>query len=344
MWVQKLLIQKFKEFEQNIFTHIIALSLCSANLVVESMTGTDYRSSQRVTNSQNESSAASRSNLLKLRLPSTIRSLFDAFPWFTYEENTLPQRSRIVTSVNTLHVFALDGEPFSPNPACLKWQAYMMLKRIPFKVVNSNNHASPTGALPFILPAHNSKDPQPQAIVSSKIQRWVENQTAKEDPDSVLERVLTSLIEQNIRAAWLFFVYLKPENFQSVANVLYISPASKNALVQKSLSFQLQNAAQEEVLKMSARLDEVEILAGAERAFKTLETKLGDQKFFTVSEQPDLLDAAVFSYIYSILKLSEVRDEVAPAWTDGSLFDALSRHKKLIEHTTRVRDLCLANS
>ena len=54
-------------------------------------------------------------------------------------------------------------------------QAYMRFKGIDFVTISSNNHASPTGALPFLLPASSSTNPG-QAVLpipSTRIDRWI---------------------------------------------------------------------------------------------------------------------------------------------------------------------------
>ena len=56
-----------------------------------------------------------------------------------------------------------------------KCQAYMIFKGIDFVTISSNNHASPTGALPFLLPASSSKSPGEAVlpIPSTRIERWI---------------------------------------------------------------------------------------------------------------------------------------------------------------------------
>lgn len=51
----------------------------------------------------------------------------------------------------------------------------MIFKGIDFVTISSNNHASPTGALPFLLPASNTKNPLEAVlpIPSTRIERWV---------------------------------------------------------------------------------------------------------------------------------------------------------------------------
>ena len=55
------------------------------------------------------------------------------------------------------------------------YQAYMMFKDIDFVTISSNNHASPTGALPFLLPASSSNNPGEAVlpVPSTRIERWI---------------------------------------------------------------------------------------------------------------------------------------------------------------------------
>ena len=51
----------------------------------------------------------------------------------------------------------------------------MSFKGIDFVTISSNNHASPTGALPFLLPASSSKN-HGEAVLpvpSTRIERWI---------------------------------------------------------------------------------------------------------------------------------------------------------------------------
>ena len=51
----------------------------------------------------------------------------------------------------------------------------MIFKGIDFVTISSNNHASPTGALPFLLPASSSKIPGDAVlpVPSTRIERWI---------------------------------------------------------------------------------------------------------------------------------------------------------------------------
>jgi len=278
-------------------------------------------------------------------LPTPIRALFDTFPLVTYDENSLPQRVSSSRNQTTLHIFTLaassDNANLSPNPACLKWQAYLLAKRIPFQTVSATNHASPSGALPFVLPAARSrKEPQPQAISSSKIQRWTENQGAPEEKEDLRLEAYTSLIDQNIRNAWLYHLYLQPRNFESVARRLYVETASSNPLVQATLAHQLQTAAREQLLRTRSFIDDKDIYQSADAAFNSLATMLAGQEFFSGSDSPGLFDVGLFAYTHLLLNLAK-RERNTPVWTDEALLEILLRHESLVQHRQRVLDYCV---
>lgn len=82
-------------------------------------------------------------------------------------------------------------------------QAYLKFVGIDFEIVASNNHASPTGALPFLLPAHplNTRVPIP----SGKVQKWAIEQVHCEEEQQLNARfyVYASLLDHRIRTAWV---------------------------------------------------------------------------------------------------------------------------------------------
>ena len=71
--------------------------------------------------------------------------------------------------------------------------------------VASNNHASPSGALPFLIPA--SPDPPsetPQPIPSNKLQHWApEKLHPLEMPPNMRYEAYMSLLDTPIRNAWV---------------------------------------------------------------------------------------------------------------------------------------------
>jgi metaxin len=87
-------------------------------------------------------------------------------------------------------------------------QAYLKFSGINFKSVPSNNHASPSGVLPFLLPAsvENSKPPPP--IPSAKLQRWAMNNTTRavDEPGDLRYEAYLSLLDHRIRRAWVRYI------------------------------------------------------------------------------------------------------------------------------------------
>ncbi len=65
----------------------------------------------------------------------------------------------------------------------------MKFEDIPFVTVASSNHASPTGALPFLLPSAQS--PSTAAVPSSRIQRWVRDVTGAKNNETTISELGT---------------------------------------------------------------------------------------------------------------------------------------------------------
>lgn len=101
-------------------------------------------------------------------------------------------------------------------------------------------------------------------------------------------------------------LYLDPAH-SSLRRDLYINPATTTGIVREILSYQLESAAQNEVLKAGpgggggggANLDE--IFVEAEEAFEALATLLGADEWFFGADGPSLFDAAVFAYTHPLL-------------------------------------------
>lgn len=160
-------------------------------------------------------------------VPRPIRNLFNHFPLHVYGPEELPVRSpATVRQRPALYVFVADedallGKP-SYNPSCLKWQVcfvlapresawkLLMLFRqtvlkiagIEFDIVPSNNHASPSGALPFLLPS-SSQPSRP--LTGEKIHKYAREHAAHEFPNISSPRLeaYEALLTQNIRPAWV---------------------------------------------------------------------------------------------------------------------------------------------
>lgn len=173
------------------------------------------------------SPTCSRSSLPSTRLatnsPSYRPSLLP-FPPTNPPPNPLPIRSLPPTSRrrHTLYIHtsltSYGSRIPSFNPTCLKWQAYLRFQYIPFDVAPSNNHASPSGALPFLLPAPASTSdarlqgnaPSPP-ITPTRLVDWTRRQRKEKGtagPSRPKDEALRceaylSLLEKCVRLAWV---------------------------------------------------------------------------------------------------------------------------------------------
>ncbi|MCJ1254645.1 hypothetical protein MMC24_002460 [Lignoscripta atroalba] len=279
---------------------------------------------------------ASRAKPRWFTTPKSIKRLFDKFPLQTLPANELPQRTAQRRDQYALYVFttadgAKQGEP-SFNPSCLKWQAYLSFIGIPFTTVPSNNHASPTGALPFLLPPSPSPSTPATSgpIPSNKLHKWAREKTSsREEPSSLRYEAYTSLLDHRIRNAWLYTLYLEPPNFASVAQTLYITPSSSNTLVRATIAHQLRAAAELELLKQTPLIDVQSLYDEAENAFSALSTLLADDDYFFGATHPGLFDASVFAYTHLLL------DEEL-GWQEMRLVWSLQNFRNLVQHRRRL--------
>lgn len=275
-------------------------------------------------------------------LPAPVKRVFDLFPLREYERNALPTRApgEKQREGNALHVFGREedvraGRP-SFNPGCLKWQTYLRFGDVQFSLVSSNNHASPSGSLPFLQPASpssssDSKTPDP--IPANKLQKWLantQNSTSSSEPNDIRLEAYQSLIDNRIRKAWLYQLYLAPEN-DALMQRLYVSPCSNHPLVRFTITRQLRAAAEEELVKSAGTnvVDADVLLKEAEEAFEALSQLLGEQEWFFGAERPGLFDASVFAYLHLML------DEKL-GWTHNPLGEGLRRFENLVGHRERI--------
>jgi len=64
------------------------------------------------------------------------------------------------------------------------WQAYLTFTGLKFTTIPSNNHASPTGALPFLIPPTSSLVFTTEPVLpvpSTKLQRWTRERLDRRD-------------------------------------------------------------------------------------------------------------------------------------------------------------------
>lgn len=84
-------------------------------------------------------------------------------------------------------------------------QAYLKFSNIDFRIASANNHASPSGALPFVLPASPELYKRIQPVPSGKLQKWAMNNSKKavEEPGDLRYEAYLSLLDHRIRRAWV---------------------------------------------------------------------------------------------------------------------------------------------
>ncbi|KAL2827637.1 hypothetical protein BDW59DRAFT_144103 [Aspergillus cavernicola] len=266
-------------------------------------------------------------------VPAPVKRLFDRFPLITYPANELPHCALSTQRGNRLFVFTdaagvRRGRP-SFNPQCLKWQAYLKFVGIDFELISSNNHASPSGVLPFLLPSPPADISTP--IPASKLQKWAIEEVHCEEEQQLNVRfeVYSSLLDTGIRNAWLYSLYLNHENFEAVARPLYVNPSTTNSAVRSALAAQLQQAARDELLKSSTYIDASALEAEAAEAFEALSTLLGDKVHFFDRPNPGLFDASVFAFTHLILDQNM-------GWKYNRLGQLLSQHENLVQHRERL--------
>lgn len=233
------------------------------------------------TSAQQGSANSSSSSSWIPPIPRPLQRVFDSVPLVTYSANDLPYRvptnGSSSSSLPTLHVFTTDqdaakGWP-SFNPSCLKWQTYLRFAGISHNLTPSTNHASPTGALPFLLPPLPSVpdqrlDPRPLLpIPSSRLLTYAsrhstttttdKTKNSPEDPNEdgtennahpQKQQAYQSLLDTPIRNAWLYTLYLSPAN-EPLLRQLYLRPVSRSSMIQQTILSQLRRAARAEIAK-----------------------------------------------------------------------------------------------
>ena len=148
-----------------------------------------------------------------LALPAPLKHIFSLFPLRILPCSPLPIRTAHDRDRNTLYVFtdSISSEHNAPsfNPTCLKWQTYLKFLDLDFRTVASTNHASPTGALPFLMPGMLSGSQgeaagQVSVVPSNRLQQWARDKgLGREEPDSMRYDAYISLLDHRIRRAWV---------------------------------------------------------------------------------------------------------------------------------------------
>ncbi|KAL8889894.1 MAG: hypothetical protein Q9215_002876 [Flavoplaca cf. flavocitrina] len=222
---------------------------------------------------------------------------------------------------------------------------YLKLMRFDFLTVSSSNHASPTGSLPFVIPATSGANSTVLDVVrpipSHQIQAWGSKHGAisKTPPDSDRYEAYLSLLDHRIRNAWLHTLYLSQPNFDAVARPLYINPATSSRLARLVLSHNLKAAALEELTKASTSLviDLDALYRESDNAFSALSHCLGSDDWFFGEAEPGIFDAAVFAYTH-LLCDKEMGWKTKEERLGKSLREG--KWKNLLAHERRVFNKC----
>ncbi|KAK6854562.1 hypothetical protein PG990_008029 [Apiospora arundinis] len=278
-------------------------------------------------------------------IPEPLRLVFKKFPLVTYAPNELPLRSPSNRELPILYVFvsdqdALKGLP-SYNPSCLKWQTFLKLAGVEFRITPSSNHASPTGALPFLIPSSDPNDAASQTpIPSNKLERFALERGSEKLADTTGSKLdaYQALLDHRIRNAWLYTLYLSTGNAPLLSQ-LYVEPCSTSTVVRSTIMHKLRGAAEAEILQSigAPRVPPTTLYIGAEQAFEALSAGLGSDRWFFGNSRPGLFDAAVFAYTHLLLD-----DNLA--WIDTRLRDSLLKFPALVEHRERLFSRCWGQS
>lgn len=143
-----------------------------------------------------------------------------------------------------------------------------------------------------------------------------------------------SLLDHRIRNAWLYSLYLSPENARLLKQ-LYLAPATSSQAVRATILYQLNRAAEQQILKSTGKdaVDPLVLYKGAKEAFGAIDALLNDGVWFFGVEAPGLFDATVFSYTHLIL-----HDSLA--WENRRLTEILSEFPRLVDHRNRILQRC----
>ncbi|OAA42200.1 hypothetical protein NOR_05049 [Metarhizium rileyi] len=253
-------------------------------------------------------------------IPRPIRSLFNLFPLHTYEAEPLPVRAPDRSRPRArLYVFSSEEDA-----------TYLRMANIETDLVPSTNHASPSGALPYLLPPTTDSRPD-IPLTGAQISQYAQKHSSFRERQSPRARAYLSLIAQSIRPAWLHALYLSPVHTNLLAR-LYLPPCP---LLSTPLLHTLRSAATLEILKTTRRplLLPDQLYSDAGTAFLALALLLGSDEWFFAAPEPGSFDAQVFSYTYLVLDSSF-------GWDDDTWTACLKGCDNLIDHRRRLYQRC----
>jgi len=173
-------------------------------------------------------------------IPPPLKLLFDRVPLITYAANDQPHRSSSLLHGLEHKLFiwtsskGAEHNAASFNPSCLIWQVgspkslsatflqgltfllkvYLLFHNVPFRTVPSNNHASPSGQLPFVIPGAEKKPPfEGSVVTTAELQRWAKRRDTPPESLKLRRDVYMSLVDGPIRRAWVGIYFRLPTVF-----------------------------------------------------------------------------------------------------------------------------------
>lgn len=156
-----------------------------------------------------DTSAKQGSRFSIFDVPAPLRQLFARYPLLSYDANELPLDSPRQRDEHSLHIFTTEDDARNSrpsfNPSCLKWQTYLQFSGLPFRLVKSSNHASPSGALPFLQPAVKEVEAL-DPIASNKLRKWLairEGGKKDAEEEDIRYEAYNSLLDNRVRKAWV---------------------------------------------------------------------------------------------------------------------------------------------
>lgn len=92
-----------------------------------------------------------------------------------------------------------------------KLQTFLNIAGVDHRLISSNNHSSPTGSLPFLLPAvygANTSQDSLTPIASNKFVKYATEHGGKvEESSSMRYEAYQSLLDHRIRNAWVSILF-----------------------------------------------------------------------------------------------------------------------------------------
>ncbi|KAI8049431.1 uncharacterized protein B0P05DRAFT_600683 [Gilbertella persicaria] len=271
-----------------------------------------------------------------LELPSFLEFLkLKNFPLKTFPTVNEPDRP----TKDTLYIY---GPGYRNNQAsfdvdCLIIQMYLLFCGIEFDIDCLNEPAaSPSGQLPFLATVTGAIYDSPHILDWIKNTRHKEKELASER-DREQSKAFLTLVQNKLRAALLFSMWLEPLNANQTIHKAYFGNIPKP--VDMVVAYNKQNQVVQSLLADHDILVREEIYQDASQALEALSVKLGQDTYFFGSSEPTFVDAVVFSYLHSILSMPHILDgeySEEERKQAGTLAKLVRKHDNLVAYAKSI--------